>query len=137
MQKGGDSSKKKKKKSNEILSKFDNKATFICQFCGGKGCKLENWLKIKNPAIKGLNSNWISDEIIASQRLSSRQIKEFDIMKQFKEHNLKAVINLQEPGEHPYCGDGVQKSTGFSYDPEDLYRSNFFGINQPRQYSVF
>jgi protein tyrosine phosphatase domain-containing protein 1 len=28
---------------------------------------------------------------------------------------------LQEPGEHPYCGDGIHKSSGLSYLPEEFY----------------
>lgn len=31
-----------------------------------------------------------------------------------------AVINLEEPGEHPYCGDGIIPRTGFAYTPEIL-----------------
>jgi len=27
---------------------------------------------------------------------------------------------LQEPGEHPLCGDGVHPSSGFSYHPEEF-----------------
>jgi protein tyrosine phosphatase domain-containing protein 1 len=104
-----------------------------CQFCGGKTCKLENWLKVKNPAVKGLNSNWINSEIVASQRLSSRLIKEFDLMKSFKDQKIHTVINLQEPGEHASCGDGILKKSGFSYDPEELYENNvqFFNYNWP------
>lgn len=33
---------------------------------------------------------------------------------------MKAVFNLQEPGEHPYCGDGIIEKVGFSYTPELL-----------------
>jgi len=41
------------------------------------------------------------------------------------------VFNLQEPGEHPFCGDGISKTTGFSYTPELLMKNgvsffNFF-----------
>lgn len=28
---------------------------------------------------------------------------------------------LQEPGEHPFCGDGIHSSSGLSYKPENLY----------------
>lgn len=38
-----------------------------------------------------------------------------------KELNIGAIFNLQEPGEHPFCGDGlVSQTIGFSYDPELL-----------------
>lgn len=33
------------------------------------------------------------------QRPSERLIKEFNIYQQFKDQNIKAVLNLQEPGE--------------------------------------
>ena len=30
-------------------------------------------------------------------------------------------MNLQEPGEHPFCGDGIHEKSGFSYYPEEFY----------------
>ncbi len=42
---------------------------------------------------------------------------------------IKAVINLEEPGEHPKCGDGIDPATGFAYDPEVLNKSiTFFAM---------
>jgi len=90
--------------------------------CNGKNCKHENWKLIKHPAIEGLNSNFITNTIIASQRLSERLINEFNIIEQLKEKNVKLIVNLEEPGEHANCGDGVLQNTGFSYDPELIYR---------------
>ncbi len=60
-----------------------------CIFCGGKGCKYENysyWLSQNNThsAIRGLFSNWVTDDILATARPSSRIIEEFDIIKQFQ-----------------------------------------------------
>jgi putative component of toxin-antitoxin plasmid stabilization module len=112
------------KETLEIDSKFTKKAKLICMMCGGKSCAHEDWKTIKNPALQGLNSNWINNDIVASQRLSNRLIKEFDLMAQFKEKNIGAVINLQEPGEHANCGDGIQDMRiGFSYDYEILLKS--------------
>lgn len=79
---------------------WKNKSQLICMTCRGKSCKHENWKLCTNPAIKGLNSNWINDNIIASQRPSDRLIEEFDMIKQFKDAGVKAVFNLEEPGEH-------------------------------------
>lgn len=31
---------------------------------------------------------------------------------------ITAVLNLTEAGEHPYCGDGLEESSGFPYLPE-------------------
>lgn len=44
-------------------------------------------------------------------------------MNQFKDHHIKAIFNLEEPGEHPNCGDGlVSLKVGFSYTPEKLHK---------------
>ena len=40
-----------------------------------------------------------------------------------KNKGVVAIINLEEPGEHPYCGDGIIPRTGFSYDPETFMNS--------------
>lgn len=61
----------------------------------------------------------VEDKLIASARLSNRKIKEFDLIKQMKDLKVTAIFNLEEPGEHPLCGDGlVSDAIGFSYDPE-------------------
>ena len=31
---------------------------------------------------------------------------------------MGAIFNLEEPGEHPSCGDGIDDKIGFSYDPD-------------------
>lgn len=66
------------------------KVVLQCKFCGGKDCVYEDYRKWKSHknthlAIEGLFSNWVGDEIVATQRPSSRLIKEFNIIKQFKE----------------------------------------------------
>jgi len=112
-----------------MFQPFDQKLTFICKFCGGKTCKHENYLSYPNSAITGLNSDWITTNILATQRPSSRIIKEFDIIKQFKENGINAIFNLQEPGEHPYCGDGINPISGFSYFPEEFYENGIYFFN--------
>ena len=94
-----------------------------CLFCGGADCKYENWLNWLHDsdhpnALDGLYSNWINNEIIAMQRPSTRLIKIFDIIAQFKELGIKAVFNLQIPGEHKKCGDGIEYESKFAYLPE-------------------
>lgn len=39
------------------------------------------------------------------------------------------MFNLQEPGEHPKCGDGIIPKTGFSYTPEDLMANRISYFN--------
>ena len=101
--------------TNEPL--FSLKETFICTFCGGKNCKHENFLNHKNPAIHGLNSDKIDDNIFASQRPSNSLIKKYDLISKFKELGIELIVNLQLPGEHPYCGPDPLDESGFSYSP--------------------
>jgi protein tyrosine phosphatase domain-containing protein 1 len=68
----------------------------------------------------GLHAECVADLLIGSQRPSDRLIKEFGIIEQFKQRGVAAVINLEEPGEHPYCGDGIIPRTGFAYTPEKI-----------------
>lgn len=42
---------------------------------------------------------------------------------------VTAVFNLQEPGEHPFCGDGIIPKTGFSYTPELLMNNGISYFN--------
>ena len=30
------------------------------------------------------------------------------------------IVNLQEPGEHALCADGIHDEIGFSYNPEEF-----------------
>ncbi|BHF63942.1 Protein tyrosine phosphatase domain-containing protein 1 [Sparganum proliferum] len=59
----------------------------------------------------------ITDEILATARPSTEIIRKKNLISVFKQLQIKTIINMQIPGEHPYCGDGINKS-GFSYDPE-------------------
>lgn len=88
-------------------------------------------------------SNWITDNILATARPSTRIMEQYDIIDQFHEHNIGtslsvrklilinqnnnitkgAIINLQQAGEHKDCGDGLIGDE-FSYTPEDFMRAN-------------
>ena len=46
---------------------------------------------------------------------------------------VAAIINLQEPGEHPFCGDGIVAKTGFSYTPENLMNNQISFFNNSLQ----
>eukprot|EP01116_Phalansterium_solitarium_P011974 TRINITY_DN27877_c0_g1_i1.p1 TRINITY_DN27877_c0_g1~~TRINITY_DN27877_c0_g1_i1.p1 ORF type:complete len:818 (+),score=25.11 TRINITY_DN27877_c0_g1_i1:498-2951(+) len=99
-------------------------ATIHCMWCGGANCKWENWELYKNLpnthiAIEGVYSTWVTDSILATARPSSRYIKSHRIVEQFVEKGVKAIVNLQLPGEHALCGDGLQPG-GFSYRPEEF-----------------
>ncbi|VDI12359.1 protein tyrosine phosphatase domain-containing protein 1 [Mytilus galloprovincialis] len=99
-------------------------------FCGGKKCKYctwENWTEDKTE-IKGLYSNWVTDNILAMARPSSKAIKKFEIIKQFKEKGITSVISIQKPGEHADCGYGLEKS-GFTYDPQMFMENGIYFYN--------
>lgn len=54
--------------------------------------------------LKGLHSDWITPDVLAMQRPSSRGIKEHNMMQQFVEKGIRAIFNCTMVGEHPYCG---------------------------------
>ncbi|ESO03641.1 hypothetical protein HELRODRAFT_146072, partial [Helobdella robusta] len=91
----------------------------MCQmFCGGKNCKYDcadRWQD--QQAIEGIYSTWITPNILAMTRPSTAMIEKYDIILQFKKAKIKSIINLQIPGEHEFCGQGLNAS-GFSYDPQ-------------------
>jgi protein tyrosine phosphatase domain-containing protein 1 len=47
-------------------------------------------------------------------------MKEYDLIKVFLNQNIKAIFNLQIPGEHASCADGLDPSSAFSYVPESF-----------------
>ena len=109
------------------------KLKFDCFFCGGKNCKVENYLKNPNQpnAIEGLNSNFITDNIIAGQRLNDILIKKYNLIEKFKQLKIGLIVNLQREGEHPYCGPCKLNDFGYSYNAtnfsgDDIY-VRFFG----------
>ena len=112
-----------KKEPEKLRKKFfhEFKDKLRCFFCGGKNCKHENYLnnKSNNNAIEGLNSNYITENIIASQRPSEVLIEKYKLVSKFKELNIGLIVNLQREGEHPYCGPNAYNltSAGYSYNP--------------------
>lgn len=97
------------------------KDTLLCCFCGGLSCKHENYLNHPKPYIKGLNSDLISHNLIASQRISTTLIEKYDLINTFKSKNIGLIVNLQREGEHPYCGpNGKLENSGFTYIPQDF-----------------
>ena len=107
----------------------ESKGSVICLFCGGASCKREDWRRQTEPcAIRGLHSSWVTEDVLAMQRPSSRLLHEYGILEQFQAHGVGAIINLQEPGEHALCGDGNQEG-GFSYRPEEFMDAGIFFYN--------
>jgi protein tyrosine/serine phosphatase len=54
------------------------------------------------------------------QRPSTRLIKQHNLVQKFKDLKIYTIFNLEQPGEHPHCGDGIEGPDGFSYRPSDF-----------------
>ena len=108
-----------KKKINQTpKSLYELKDTFRCLFCGGIKCPCENYKTNPKYAIEGLNCDLIYNEIYASQRPSNVLIEKYNLIKKFHENNIGLIVNLQRPGEHPYCGpNALDPVSGYSYSP--------------------
>ncbi|XP_073475357.1 protein tyrosine phosphatase domain-containing protein 1-like [Aquarana catesbeiana] len=108
----------------------------ICSLtCGGRECRYEgpeNW-SIEQQAISGLYSSWITDEILAMSRPSTRLMQEYKITEQFHRYGIRSVVNAQIPWEHGYCGDSLDPQSGFSYRPQDFMDSGicFYNFGLP------
>ncbi|CAM9885456.1 unnamed protein product, partial [Chrysoparadoxa australica] len=110
---------------------WEHKYSTKCRFCGGPVCLRCSEmcaLRYTGAAIKGIHSDWITDQILAMQRPSSRLLEKYNLVSAFKQHGIVAVINLTEPGEHPWCGDGL-KSSGFPYQPEEFMQEGISCMN--------
>ncbi|XP_028405714.1 protein tyrosine phosphatase domain-containing protein 1-like [Dendronephthya gigantea] len=117
-------------KVSESLRYVTSGSVQCSMFCGGRQCKYEGQAKWNDSdmVIKGLYSSWVTDNILAMARPSTRTIKKFNIIQQFQRWNITAVINLQHLGEHANCGFGLEKS-GFTYNPQDFMDNGIFFFN--------
>ena len=115
------------KNKNIPCHNFPLRHYFVCLNKCKKACKYENYKLRKIPtSIEGLNCDQIDDYLYASQRLTNRLIKEYDLVNKLKELNVGLIVNCQEKGEHPYCGtvykDGLDEN-GFSYSTDELEKN--------------
>ena len=91
-------------------------------FCRGVKCRRcgkDAYTLCEDSPIKKIHANWITEHILAMQRPADDHFVRHKFVEQLKDNNIAAVFNLQEPGEHPFCGFGIKES-GFSYYPEKL-----------------
>ncbi|CCD67575.1 TYR_PHOSPHATASE_2 domain-containing protein [Caenorhabditis elegans] len=101
-------------------------------YCSGPRCRfcivVTGQTEIQ--AIDGLYSTWITSDILAMARLQVEHFDSLGIVEKFKTNGIQSVINLQESGEHSFCGSG-NLTSGFSYDPENLMRNGIYHYNFP------
>lgn len=99
--------------------------------CGGRNCKWENpsrWPE-HDQVIKGVFSSWVIEDVVAMSRPSTEVIVKYNLIKQFKDNNIRSIINLQRPGEHASCGPPLNKESLFTYDPKVFMDSDVFFYN--------
>lgn len=113
--------------------KWELKETIRCAFCKGSRCPRcgpNAHMNCTNSPITKFHCNWITDEILAMQRPSDEVFKSQNLVESFRSLGITAVINLTEPGEHPYCGFGLKQS-GFPYSPEHFMAAGIKHMNFP------
>ena len=116
---------------HKILSLNPFQNNIKCLLCRGQKCKAEDYKSNKFNYIEGLNSNLVG-KIVVSQRLSTVLIKKFNLVKTFLNQRIVAVLNLQHPGDHPFCGPNLElESSKFAYFPEELTVFTIDYINYP------
>lgn len=66
---------------------WNKKDTLICKMgCGGDSCKHEDHTNnVNENAIRGLNSDYITESIIGSQRISTILVRKYNLYEKFKE----------------------------------------------------
>jgi hypothetical protein len=71
-----------------------------------KRCHYEDWTKTKGTlALDGLHSNFITPQIIATSRPTRKAIEEHSLYKRLRELDVRLIVNLQQPFEHPKCAE--------------------------------
>jgi len=98
----------------------------------GRYCHYEDWKRVPGGlvAVRGLHSNFITSDIIASSRPSSQLINNHRILSQLRQLNVQLVVNLQQPNENIFCSpDPILPSSGFTYEPEVFIQAGISVLN--------
>ncbi|CAJ0928589.1 unnamed protein product, partial [Mesorhabditis belari] len=104
-----------------------------CKFyCNGSTCKycIPRTSSQDHQAIEALYSDWVAPNILAMARPLADHFQRFDLEHHFKRAGIRAVLNLEEPGEHAQCGPGLLPS-GFTYEPEWFMKAGIYYYNFP------
>ncbi|CAI5995798.1 unnamed protein product [Closterium sp. NIES-64] len=94
------------------------------------GCRHEDFrLQNGQEAFRGLHSDWVTNELLACARPTDAMIEE-GLADRFAERGIRLIVNLEEAGEHPWCGSGITAS-GFSYTPDKFIKAGVGYLHAP------
>ncbi|GJP57377.1 hypothetical protein CLOM_g16399 [Closterium sp. NIES-68] len=94
------------------------------------GCRHEDFrLQNGEEAFRGLHSDWVTNELLACARPTDAMIED-GLAHRFAERGIRLIVNLEEPGEHPWCGPGITAS-GFSYTPDNFIKAGVGYLHVP------
>jgi protein tyrosine phosphatase domain-containing protein 1 len=107
-------------------------SSLACQIGCGTQCHHEQAFfkdeNLEKSVIENLSSNWIiKNELLAISRPSESFLDK--VILNFKKQNVKTIINLQQMGEHAFCGKLVDNN--FTYKPETLMQNDITYYNFP------
>ncbi|KAI6653243.1 Protein tyrosine phosphatase domain-containing protein 1 [Oopsacas minuta] len=99
-------------------------------FCKGTNCKYEdpNFWRPDQMALQGSFSHWVTDDVMAMSRPTTRLIREYDFIGQLIGHGIRSIFCVQKPGEHSHCGRNLEPS-GFSYNPQEVMDAGLYFYN--------
>ncbi|XP_053376892.1 protein tyrosine phosphatase domain-containing protein 1-like [Mercenaria mercenaria] len=118
-------------KTSETARGFISTERQCALFCGGKKCKYctgEGWEEHET-VIKGLYSQWVTDNILAMARPSNVGIKKHNLVQKFLDVGINSIVNLQIAGEHAECGPSKLDPSGFLYNPQAFMEKGIFFYN--------
>uniref|UniRef100_A0A7S1UAR0 Tyrosine specific protein phosphatases domain-containing protein n=1 Tax=Phaeomonas parva TaxID=124430 RepID=A0A7S1UAR0_9STRA len=90
----------------------------MCSHCGTFAPERRAVMQGEEVPFEGLNCTYITDSFLAMARPNEEQMAQFKIPRRFRRAKITALINLCMPGEHPFCGGGNLRASGFPYNPE-------------------
>lgn len=93
-----------------------------CVLCGGRWCRKcgGRGKAARRGVVVGVRSFWADDRsVLAMARPTQAAMEQYAVMAQLHRLGVRAVLNLQEAGEHPSCGGPLHPGgAGFTYSPE-------------------
>ena len=99
-----------------------------CRHCG-PGAARRNARRNGSCAIDGLNSNWIVPGSLMAMARPGEAALAAGLLARLREGNVRAIVNLQEIGEHAHCGAGILRRSGLSYLPETVMAQGIHHFN--------